>query len=128
MSSERQSAAPLPDALRAALLLGFGLGTAGLIRLLDTGAVPRGDLLLVAASSAAVLTSLVWFLALAMRRSAIWTLAMLVPYVNLIAVSMFARRYWHEGARAPALLVIAGSIGQTIGSLRLFLPHLPPLV
>jgi hypothetical protein len=53
---------------------------------------------------------------------------MLVPYVNLLAASSFARRYWNEGARAPALLGIAGFVGQTIASLRLLLPELPPLV
>jgi hypothetical protein len=48
--------------------------------------------------------------------------------VNLLAASSFARRYWHEGARGPALLGIAGCVGQTIASLRLLLPGLPPLV
>ena len=57
-----------------------------------------------------------------------WLVAMLIPYVNLIAASSFARRYWSEGARAPALLAIAGIVLQTLASLQLLAPVLPALV
>ena len=43
-----------------------------------------------------------------MQRSALWGFALLVPYVNVIAASYYARRYWGQGARAPALLGFAG--------------------
>lgn len=113
----------------AALLLGvFGVLSVAFIRGLDAPGVAGADLLVLATSFGAILTALLWFFLLALRRGPFWSLAMLVPYVNLLAASSFARRYWNEGARAPALLGIAGCIGQTIASLRLLVPQLPPLV
>jgi hypothetical protein len=44
--------------------------------------------------------------------------------VNFVAGSMFARRYWHRGARAPALLALAGMIGETVVTLHAFAPNL----
>ena len=35
-------------------------------------------------------------------------LAIWIPYVNFVVASIYARRYWSEGARAPALLALAG--------------------
>ena len=85
------------------------------------------DLLGAAAGSGALLTALAWFLALGLRRGPLWGVAMLIPYVNLMAASWFARRYWEQGARAPALLAIGGLLVQTVASYRLLLPPLPAL-
>ena len=118
----------LPTPAAPLLLLAFGGLSVGFIRGLDAPGVAALDLLVLATSFGAILTALLWFFVLALRRGPWWSLAMLVPYVNLLAASSFARRYWNEGARAPALLGIAGFVGQTIASLRLLLPELPPLV
>ena len=118
----------LPPQAAPLLLLAFGGLSVAFIRGLDAPGVAALDLLVLATSFGAILTALLWFFVLALRRGPWWSLAMLVPYVNLLAASSFARRYWNEGARGPALLGIAGFVGQTIASLRLLLPELPPLV
>ena len=48
--------------------------------------------------------------------------------MNFVVGSIFARRYWSEGARAPALLAIAGMVGQTLATLRMLAPGLTPPV
>ncbi len=110
------------------LLAVFGLATGGSVPLFDAAARSRLDLLVLAAGNGALITAMVWFFVLGARRSALWGVAMLVPYVNFIAASSFARRHWREGARAPALLAIAGMLLQTLGAVRLLLAPLPPLV
>ncbi len=126
--SERERPKPLSAVVYWLLILVFGLVTSALIRGFDFPALPRLDLLGLAAGSAALLTALVWFFALGLQRSPLWGLAFLVPYVNLMAASYYARWYWKEGARAPALLALAGMVVQTIASLRVLSPPLPPLV
>ncbi len=118
----------LPAPAAPHLLLAFGGLSVAFIRGLDAPGVAAFDLLVLATSFGAILTALLWFFVLALRRGPWWSLAMLVPYVNLLAASSFARRYWNEGARGPAVLGIVGFVGQTIASVRLLLPELPPLV
>jgi hypothetical protein len=127
-TSLKKSPHELPFVAAALLLVAFGALSVASIRGLDAPGVASVDLLVMATSLGAIGTALIWFFLLALRRGPFWSLAMLVPYVNLIAASSFARRYWNEGARGPALLGIAGIAGQTIASLRLLLPGLPPLV
>jgi hypothetical protein len=127
--SERpRGADPLHDAWRWLLMLVFGATSAVLIRTLDQPMLGRPALLGLATGSAALLTALVWFAILGARRHVLWLLAMFIPYLNLIAASSYARRYWNEGARAPALLAIAGIVLQTLASLQLLAPVLPALV
>jgi len=118
----------LPTLAAPGLLLAFGAQSVAWIYSIDSPAIARPDLLLFSLSLSALGTALIWFFLLALRRGVLWSLAMLVPYVNLLAASAFARRYWSEGARAPALLAIAGMLGETVASLRLLMPSLPPLV
>ncbi len=120
--------AGLSDVWLWILILLFGLTSSGLIRLFDSPFLPRPALLGLATGSAAVITALVWFAIIGARRDALWVVAMLVPYVNLVAASYFARRSWTQGARAPALLAIAGMVLQTLASLRVLAPLLQPLV
>ena len=119
---------PLGDVGQWLLWAVFGLATAGLIRALDAPGLGRVDLLLLAAGGGAILTALAWFFLLGARRSAAWALAFLVPYVNLIAAGYYARWYWREGARAPALLGLGGLALQLAASLRMLAPTSPPLV
>ncbi len=122
----------LSDAVRALLLLLFGAATVGVIELAADMSVGRPDLLLFAVSLGAIVTALAWVLILAIARSMAWALVMgvgvWVPYVNLVLASVYVRRYWSRGGRAPALLGLAGFLGQTIASIRVLLPGLPPLV
>ncbi len=122
----------LPDWLHAVLLVAFGVSTAGLILFFDSSGLGRLDLLLLASSLGAVLTAGLWITLLGLRRSTGWALALCgaiwIPYVNFVIASIYARRYWSEGARTPALLAIAGMIGQTLASLRLLFAGQPPLV
>ena len=106
----------------------FGAATVLLIDALDTPGRPRLDLFGLAAGFSAIITALAWFFVLGVQRSALWGLAMLIPYVNLIAASYYARWYWSDGARAPALLGLAGIAAQTVASLHLLNPSLPPMV
>lgn len=122
----------LSDGWQAVLLFAFGVSTAGLIvELGELGARPF-DLLLLGASLGALITAALWLWILASRRSLGWgllfTAALLIPYVNFVVASVYARRYWREGARAPALLAFVAMIGETIASLRVFLPNLTPPV
>lgn len=120
--------AQLPEAVHALLVAIFGVATALLIRWLDAPGLPRPDLLGLAAGSAGLITALVWFFALGVRRSALWGVSFLIPYVNLIAASYYARRYWSEDARGPAVLALAAIAIQTLAALRLLAPPLPVLV
>ena len=123
MSPEQQSA------ITGWILMAvFGVSTVFLIDTLGTPSLPRLELLGLAGGFAAIITALLWFFVLGVQRNAFWGLAMLIPYVNLIAASYYARWYWREGARAPALLGIAGIVAQTAASLRMLSPSLPPLV
>jgi hypothetical protein len=122
----------LSDGWQAVLLLAFGLSTSLLIvAMAGLGARPI-DLLLLGASLGALLTAALWLWILASRRSLGWgllfTAALLIPYVNLVVASVYARRYWREGARTPALLALVAMVGETIASLRVFLPNLTPPV
>jgi hypothetical protein len=122
----------LSDLDQALLMLVFGVTTVLVIELASGQGVSRADLLLLAASSGVVVAAFLWLFLLAIRSSGTWLwvmgLGIWVPYVNLVLASVFARRHWNEGARAPALLGIAGLTGQTVASLRLLLPVLPSLV
>ena len=126
------AAVVLSDLDRTFLMLVFGVTTVLIIELASGQRVSRADLLLLGASSGAVIAALLWLFLLAIRSSRTWRLVMVlgiwIPYLNLVLASVFARRYWDEGARAPALLGIAGFAGQTVASLRLLLPVLPSLV
>ncbi len=122
----------LSDGVRALLLLLFGAATVGVIELAADMSFGRPDLLLFAVSLGAIVTALVWVLILAIARSMTWAVVMGVgvwlPYVNLVLASVYVRRYWSQGGRAPALLGLAGFLGQTIASIRVWFPDLPPLV
>ena len=122
----------LSDGWQAVLLFAFGLSTSLLIVAMGgLGARPI-DLLLLGASLGALLTAALWLWILASRRSLGWgllfTAALLIPYVNFVVASVYARRYWREGARTPALLALVAMVGETIASLRVFLPNLTPPV
>ena len=122
----------LSDRWQAVLLFAFGVSTSLLIVAMGgLGARPI-DLLLLCASLGALITSALWLWILALRRSLGWgllfTAALPVPYVNFVVASVYARRYWREGARMPALLALGALVGETIASLRVFLPNLTPPV
>lgn len=114
--------------IRWLLMLFFGAATSVLISFFDAPGLTRLDLLGLAGGTAAIFTAMIWFFLIAIDRSFWWGLAMLIPYVNLIAASYYARWYWREGARAPALLGLAGIFAQTVTSLALLQPTLPALV
>ena len=120
----------LSDAWKAMLLLAFGATTSLLIGwLAELGARPF-DLLLLAASLGALATAGLWLWILAARRSLAWgllfTATFWVPYLNFIVASLYARRFWSEGARTPALLAMVAMLVETIATLRVFLPDLTP--
>jgi hypothetical protein len=122
----------LSERWQVLLLFAFGVSTSLLIlALAELGARPL-DLLLLGASLGALLTAALWLWILALRRSVGWGLlfsaALLVPYVNFVVASVYARRYWSEGARAPALLALVAMAGETVASLRVFLPGITPPV
>ncbi len=132
MTTPEPQAPPLSDLSRALLLLVFGLSTTFVIQLMEGATQDRGDLLLFAASSGALITALAWVLMLALARGSGWALAMgfgvWIPYLNLLLATAFVRRNWSQGGRAPGLLGMAAMLGQTIASIRLLTPRLPPLV
>jgi hypothetical protein len=122
----------LSPAWQAFLILAFGAVTSGLIVGLATDERSAVDLLLLSASLGALATAGLWLWILATRRGTAWavgfSLAIWIPYVNFVVGSIFARRYWSEGARAPALLALAGMFGQTLATLRMLAPGLTPPV
>jgi hypothetical protein len=122
----------LPETWKAVLLFGFGLSTSSVIlAFAELGARPL-DLLLFAASLGGLVTAGLWLWVLATRRSLGWgivfSVALLIPYVNFVVASVYARRYWKEGGRAPALLALVAMVVETIASLRVFLPNVIPPV
>jgi hypothetical protein len=126
---------PWPGLAHAAPWLALGLLTAVSVRVLGASlpsATGRLDLLLLAASLSGMGTALVWLACQGAARSTAWAVAwgacIWIPYVNLAIASLYARHYWSDGARAPALLGIAAMLGQTAASLRLLEPALPTLV
>lgn len=122
----------LTDPWRAVLVLAFGVSTSLLIGFFaELGARPF-DLLLLAASLGAMITAGLWLWILAAQRSLGWGLAFTalvwVPYLNFVIASVYARRFWSEGARTPALMALAAMVVETIATLRIFLPDLSPPV
>jgi hypothetical protein len=124
-----------PGLLRSLPWLALGLLTAAALRLLAPTLppeTPRADLLLLAASFAALWTALGWLACQGALRSTRWAVAwgicFWLPYANLVIASIYARRYWGDGARTPALLGIAAMVGQTVATLRMLGPALPTLV
>jgi hypothetical protein len=51
-----------------------------------------------------------------------------IPYVNFVLASIYARRYWHEDARAPGLIALAALALQAVASVRLLFEAQTPLV
>jgi len=124
----------LPHGMRWILIAVFTGISVLAIRYFDSPLLRRSDLLVLATSTAAVLTSISWFFLLGvhgyrrgLRRHGWWALAFLVPYVNLMAVSYYSRFYWRQGARGPALLAIFGTLAQTLVVLRAMNPPVPLL-
>ncbi len=113
---------------QAMLCLVFGASTSAFVFVFGGGSTPVVDVLLMSASLGALVTSGLWLWILGARRSRNWGLAFAatiwIPYVNFVVASIFARRYWKEGARAPALLALAGMVGQSLATLRMFAPAL----
>lgn len=121
-----EARAPLAPVWQAALILAFGVATSGFVFLFGRDPMPVADLLLLSGSLAALVTAGLWLWIIAASHSRGWSLAFAltfwIPYVNFVVASLFARRYWSQGARAPGLLALAGIVGQTIASLRLLAP------
>ena len=113
---------------QSVLVVAFGAATSAFVLLFGKDGTPLVDVLLMAASLGALVTSGLWLWLVAARQSRGWSLAFaltfFIPYVNFVVASLFARRYWAKGARAPALLAIVGMVGQTLATLRLFVPDL----
>jgi hypothetical protein len=109
---------------QAGLILAFGVATSAFVFLFGRDGRSLLDVLLMSASLGALVTAGLWLWILAARRSRSWGLAFAatiwIPYVNFVVASVFARRYWKEGARAPALLALAGMAGQTLATVRMF--------
>ena len=116
---------------QAALILAFGAATSGFVLIFGADSRPIVDVLLMSASLGALVTSGLWLWILAARLSRNWGLAFAVtiwiPYVNFVVASVFARRYWSQGARAPALLALAAMAGQTLAAVRMFAPVTVPI-
>ncbi|MCP4002987.1 MAG: hypothetical protein GY725_02205 [bacterium] len=124
--------ARLPDWLHAVLVVAFGAATvAGIQFFADTGA-GRVDLLLLGGSLGALVVAGLWITALGLRRSTAWGIALcsaiLIPYLNFVIASIYVRKYWSEGGRAPALIAIAGMVLQTLASIRLLFASQPPAI
>jgi hypothetical protein len=118
----------LSEPMRWVLWLLFGLTTlASLQGSADDGLLPL-DRLLAALGVSLLLCAVAWFFVLALQRGLLWSLAMLIPYVNMIAIVWFARFYWSQGARNPALLGFAAVLAQLGLLLRLLLGPSGPLL
>jgi len=119
---------PLGPGWQACLIVSFGAATALFVFLFGREPKPVIDLLLLSASLGALVTAALWLWFVAAHHSRGWSwafaLTIWIPYVNFLVASVFARRYWDRGARAPALLAIAGMAGQTLAALRFFAPTL----
>jgi hypothetical protein len=121
-----EEAIPLGPGWQAALILLFGAATSGFVLLFGDGGTSTADLLLLSVSLGALVTAGLWLWMIAAHHSRGWSYAFAftiwIPYVNFVVASIFARRYWSRGARTPALLALAGMVGQTIASLRMLAP------
>lgn len=117
---------------QAFLILAFGAVTSGLIVALAADDRSAVDLLLLSTSLGAIATAGLWLWILASRCGTGWSvtfaLTIWIPYVNFVVASIFARRYWSAGARAPALLALAGMAGQTLATLRMLAHGVTPPV
>ena len=102
----------VPEPVVWLLWLLFAGSTIAALNGLEFGTAPALDRLLAALGVSLLLTSLGWFFVLALQCGVLWSIAMLIPYVNLIAISWFARRYWAVGARAPALVALCSLLAQ----------------
>ena len=122
----------LSERWQAALVFAFGVSTSLVIVALAELGARSLDLLLLGASLGALVTAGLWLWILATRRSLGWgvvfSVALLIPYVNFVVASVYARRYWSEGGRAPALLALVAMVGETVASFRVFLPNVIPPV
>ncbi len=107
----------------AVLWIAFGAITVGSVHLFAEPSLRLGFLAALAVGTGAFVSALLWFFLLALRRSTSYAVAMLIPYVNLIAALRFSRRYWSEGAWRPAALAAAGMALQLAGSLGLLFPR-----
>jgi hypothetical protein len=107
---------------QAALALAFGALTSLFVVLFGAEPMRTLDLLVLSASLAALATAGLWLWILAAQLSRGWgfafALTLWIPYVNFVVASLFARRYWNQGARAPALLALLGMLGQAVATLR----------
>jgi len=125
MSDPRARLEPL---WQSVLVVSFGAATSGFVLFFGKDGTPLVDVLLMSASLGTLVTAGLWLWLVAARLSRNWAVAFAltfwIPYVNFVVASLFARRYWEKGARAPALLAILGMIGQTLATLRLFVPDL----
>jgi hypothetical protein len=107
----------LPEALQVCLVALFGGVCVLLIWFLDAPGLSKLELFALATSGAALLTSLVWFFALAVRQRSPWAFVLAVPYLNLIAASWYAQLHWRDGARGPAMLALVSLLLQLAASL-----------
>ncbi len=121
------------EAAPALLILAFGVTTAAAIQANDLFLPPgagRLAILLFAAGLGAIVTALFWMLALGVQRSpgwaAAWLIGIWIPYINLVLGSLYARRYWNDGARPAGLLGLAGMVAQTLAGILLLFPEAPP--
>ncbi len=118
----------LPSVGLWCVMLVFGAVTLHMISRTDEPGAARLDVLLFASGVGCLAASLCWFFVVALQRSLIWSLIMVIPLVNTLALPLFARAYWSQGARAPTLLAMVGIAGELVGSLRLMLSSGPQLV
>jgi hypothetical protein len=109
---------------QAALILCFGAATSLFVLLLGGDQMAALDLVSLAGSLALLVTAGLWLWILAARLSRGWSIAFaltfFIPYANFVVASVFARRYWNQGARTPALLAMAAIVVQAIATLRVF--------
>lgn len=122
----------LPE-LATVLLLGvFGAATSAAIVWFGDSGASALDLLALGGSLGALAVAGTWLFLIALGHSRAWTVAFAatfwIPYVNLVVASVFARRYWDRGARAPALLGMAALVVESLAALRVLLPDLTPPV
>jgi hypothetical protein len=117
---------PLGPGWQASLIVSFGAATSLFVLFFGREPKPVIDLLLLSGSLGALVTAGLWLWFIAAHHSRGWSwafaLTLWIPYVNFVVASVFARRYWDRGARAPALLAIAGMVGQTLATLRMLAP------
>ena len=117
----------LPYWARWAVMLTFGGGTSWMILSAEPGA-NRADLLLFATGVGCIFSAFLWFFCIAIQRSLVWSLILLVPFLNTLVLPVFVRHYWREGARVPAFLALGGVAGELTGALRLIVGSSAPLV